>query len=430
MNLRCGNMVIPTVVSLFSGAGGMDLGFIKAGYEVIYANDNDKHACATYRENIGNHIVEASIHDIDIDSIPDCDVIIGGPPCQGFSVAGKMSAEDERSQLVYDFADVVSAKMPRAFVMENVDHLGKSPRFEHTRNSLRKQFEKSGYIVKDAILISSDFGVPQRRRRYFMVGILKNETNEPFLPSPNGQIAPTARDILLSFPRPGEPGNERTINAKITLAAAPVMRKSPYAGMLFNGLGRSVDLDRPIQTLAATFGGNKTPVVDERELREEKKPWIIKYHSKLKDGGDSVFKEAPEFLRRLTVDECIAFQDFPRDYILHGPKSAMFRQIGNAVPPGLASAVSRQLRFHFFPILLKMRKLLPIVKSASKRHKRKHRGGRGFTMQELKGAKINFPEARRMGIMVDKRRRSKNEELLAINIARLKEYKAKQTLSL
>lgn len=346
MNLRCGNMVMPTVVSLFSGAGGMDLGFIKAGYEVIYANDNDKHACATYRENIGNHIVEASIHDIDIDSIPDCDVIIGGPPCQGFSVAGKMSAEDERSQLVYDFADVVSAKMPRAFVMENVDHLGKSPRFDHTRNSLRKQFVKSGYIVQDAILISSDFGVPQRRRRYFMIGLMRTELEEPFIPTPNGKITPTAREILLSFPPPGEQGNERTINAKITLAVGPVMRKSPYAGMLFNGLGRPVNLARPIQTLAATFGGNKTPVVDERELRDGEDPWIVKYHSELKDGKKPVYKEAPEFLRRLTVDECIAFQDFPRDYMFHGSKSSMFRQIGNAVPPGLAFAISKQLLKH------------------------------------------------------------------------------------
>jgi DNA (cytosine-5)-methyltransferase 1 len=335
-----------TVTSLFSGAGGMDLGFINADFHVIYANDYDKHACLTYEKNIAPHIVNESIKTVDYDSIPESDVIIGGPPCQGFSVAGKMSSADERSQLVYDFARVVVAKKPRAFVMENVDHLGKSPRFATTRNSLEKIFTDAGYTVEDGILMASDFGVPQRRKRYFMVGVRKKVSDIPLLPTPNGQKAPTARDILLSFPPPGEPGNNRITNAKINFASRPIMRKSPYAGMLFNGAGRPVDLNRPVQTLAASFGGNKTPIVDERELRDGKSSWIENYHIKLTEGQKPVAGTAPDFLRRMTIDECIVFQDFPRNYNLQGPKSSMFRQIGNAVPPGLANAVALQLLKH------------------------------------------------------------------------------------
>jgi DNA (cytosine-5)-methyltransferase 1 len=403
---------MPTVASLFSGAGGMDLGFKSAGFEIVYANDFDKHACATYRENIGDHIVEASIEDIDVSTIPDCDVMIGGPPCQGFSVAGKMSLEDERSQLVYNFADIVLEKKPRAFVMENVDHLGKSPRFKLTRDSLRELFE-TDYFVQDGILVASDFGVPQRRRRYFMVGLLKteieNQSTEPFLPIPNGKIAPTSRDILLSFPPPGQEGNERTINAKITLAASPVMRKSPYSGMLFNGLGRPVDLNRPIQTLAATFGGNKTPVVDERELRNGEDPWIVDYHSKLNNGMQAVFKEGPDFLRRLTVDECIVFQDFPRNYVLHGPKSAMFRQIGNAVPPGLARVIAKQI----LKILESLKIVLDLVAMVKPQHRspnKKFRRGRAFSLAELKAAGIELWQAKKKGVRIDKRRKSEHKE--------------------
>lgn len=341
-----GGRSVITVTSLFSGAGGMDLGFIDAGFNVIYANDSDENACLTYEKNIGEHIVKDSIKEVEYDSIPASDVIIGGPPCQGYSVAGKMSPEDERSQLVYDFAEVVITKKPRAFVMENVDHLGKSSRFANTRSSLEKIFTNAGYTIEDGILDASHFGVPQRRKRYFMVGVKNPIKDIPLLPIPNGDKAPTARDILLSFPPPGEPGNNRITNAKIIFATNPVMRKSPYSGMLFNGLGRPVDLNRPIQTLAASFGGNKTPIIDERELRDGKPSWIENYHSKLIGGDTPDVGRAPDFLRRMTIDECIVFQDFPREYDLRGPKSSIFRQIGNAVPPGLAKAVALQLLKH------------------------------------------------------------------------------------
>ena len=353
MSLRFRNVAVHTVVSLFSGAGGMDLGFVKAGYDITYANDNEKYACMTYRDNLGHHIHEGPITEVNLDDIPESDVIIGGPPCQGFSVAGRMSPDDERSQLVYDFADVVVAKKPRSFVMENVDHLGKSPRFAVTREALIQRFTEAGYTIDERILLASDYGVPQRRKRYFLIGVLDAVEGLDIFPPPCPGLEKTSREVLSDFFPPGEPGNERTINARITTAATPVMRKSPYSGMLFNGLGRPVDLDRPVQTLAATFGGNKTPIVDEWALRGAKKANASSCGMRgWNYGGKNrppQFGQAPSRLRRLTVDESVTLQGFPADYVLHGPTSALFRQLGNAVPPGLAKAVAEQLKLHLPP---------------------------------------------------------------------------------
>ena len=402
MSLRFRNVAMHTVVSLFSGAGGMDLGFVKAGYDITYANDNEKYACMTYRDNLGHHIHEGPITEVNLDDIPESDVIIGGPPCQGFSVAGRMSPDDERSQLVYDFADVVVAKKPRSFVMENVDHLGKSPRFAVTREALIQRFTEAGYTIDERILLASDYGVPQRRKRYFLIGVLDAVEDLDIFPPPCPGLEKTSREVLSDFFPPGEPGNERTINARITTAATPVMRKSPYSGMLFNGLGRPVDLDRPVQTLAATFGGNKTPIVDEWELRGAKKAkssscgmrgwnygdyplnWAVDYHHLIikadtkahasscgsrgwNYGGKNrppQFGQAPSRLRRLTVDESVALQGFPADYVLHGPTSALFRQLGNAVPPGLAKAVAEQLKLHL-PIDGETPAITPVIEGAS-----------------------------------------------------------------
>ena len=116
----------------------MDVGAIEAGIEVVFANDLDKHACATYKENIGDHIVCGSIYDeiSKMRSLPPVDLVMGGPPCQGFSVAGKMSPHDERSKLVFAFMDVVRIARPTVFVMENVRGLGQLSKFSEVRKEL------------------------------------------------------------------------------------------------------------------------------------------------------------------------------------------------------------------------------------------------------------------------------------------------------
>lgn len=138
----------------------------------------------------------------------------------------------------------------------------------------------------------------------------------------------------------GTGNNTSTCNAKITLTTNPVLRKSAYAGMLFNGLGRPLKLDGYSATLPASMGGNKTPIIDEQALYYNSKPWIEVYHERLQNDMTIAKKEvAPNFLRRLTVDEARVIQTFPLEYRFSGSQSSQYTQIGNAVPCNLAKAV-------------------------------------------------------------------------------------------
>ncbi len=145
---------------------------------------------------------------------------------------------------------------------------------------------------------------------------------------------------MLSLGRAGAEGNNRICKAKVTAAAAPILRKSPYAGMLFNGQGRPLNLDGHSATLPASMGGNRTPIVDDYALYEGKRPWVEEYHETLMRGDAPIdWKSVPTRLRRLTIDEAAAIQSFPRSYRFFGGQSSVFKQIGNAVPCDLAAAV-------------------------------------------------------------------------------------------
>ena len=126
-------------ISLFSGAGGLDIGFKKAGFKIVWANDFDKDACQTYTTNIGSHIVCGDINDYKSElfsKFKNIDAVIGGPPCQGFSVAGKMDPNDPRSQHVWSFVEIVKKLKPKVFVMENVRALGKLKKWQLLRKEL------------------------------------------------------------------------------------------------------------------------------------------------------------------------------------------------------------------------------------------------------------------------------------------------------
>ena len=150
-------------LSLFSGAGGMDLGFRKAGFNVIWANDFNEAACDTYCANIGKEIHRGSLMNYDYAKLPSCDLVFGGPPCQGFSVAGKMDPSDPRSRLVFEFQKVFATKRPRFFVMENVAALARLSRFMEVRTRLLAEYKKMGYAVQFKVLDSQFFATPQRR---------------------------------------------------------------------------------------------------------------------------------------------------------------------------------------------------------------------------------------------------------------------------
>lgn len=332
-------------VSLFSGAGGLDIGAIEAGAKILWANDMKKEACDSYAQNIGEHIHRGDINDFfgDLSQLHEIDLLIGGPPCQGFSVAGKMDASDERSQLVWSYVRALEILKPQAFIMENVKALAALSRWAKVREQLMDRFMNLGYSVNYIVLNASDYDVPQARERVFFIGFKSDTQAIPNLENMlrgYSKKAPSVREALSILDKAGSGNNKSTCNAKITITPNPVLRKSPYAGMLFNGLGRPLKLDGYSATLPASMGGNKTPIIDENALYNYEKPWVESYRDELeKDVCIASKTEVPAFLRRLTVDEARVLQTFPMEYKFCGSQSAQFTQIGNAVPCNLAKAV-------------------------------------------------------------------------------------------
>lgn len=299
------------VVSLFSGAGGLDLGFIKAGHTVIWANDLYADAVDTYRKNIGNHIVFADIKDIPSDAIPDCDIVIGGFPCQGFSVANvKRHEGDQRNTLYKELIRVIEAKKPKFFLAENVKgltNLAKGKVFE----MILSDFVGIGYRVVYKVLNAADYGVPQTRQRVFIVGV-RNDL-----------------DVEYTFPDPTHSkdkvdGKKPWIGVGEALSHIPDpdvdndLKNHVYSKykLQFNGyLGhRPLDPMKPAPTVTAR-GDNK---------------------------GGVVILPHPNGSRRMTGRELAAVQSFPLDYDFCGTLSSVYRQIGNAVPPLLAKALASQ----------------------------------------------------------------------------------------
>lgn len=309
------------VVSLFSGAGGLDLGFIEAGFNVVWANDLFSEAVETYQKNIGQHIVLGDLSEIDADSIPDCDLVIGGFPCQGFSVANTgRNTDDKRNSLYLEFVRIIRQKKPYAFIAENVKgilSLGKGRVFE----TIISDFEEAGYCVNHALLNAADYGVPQRRQRVFLFGIRNDLYNESavghsFPPAATHAQSDKSRilglkpwvgigDALQIIPEPDQPNNLSNHEA------------SKYK-LRFNGyLGhRYVDPSLPCPTLTA---------------RGDDKGGVVIHHH-------------PSNERRLTAREAAIAQSFPIDFVFVGPKTTAYRQIANAVPPLLAMHVAKSVK--------------------------------------------------------------------------------------
>ncbi len=331
----------------------MDVGFSRAGFDVVWANEIDTDACKTYRLN---HEAPIECEDIKklvdkLGSHKDIDLVFGGPPCQGFSVAGKMDPNDERSKLIFTFLDVVEKIKPKAFVLENVKALAVLDKWEPVRNRLFSKARQLGYDFTELILLNAtDYGVPQKRERMFFIGIkgvseIKKSLVgfQEFLDRYK-KVASPIRDIFREIGSIGSGTNRGLCKARITLAKEPILRKSAYAGMIFNGAGRPIDADGYSNTLPASMGGNRTPIVDERQIFNGTKSWIEGYHQTLMEGKKPKNVEPPKYLRRITVEEAARIQTFPQDYKFAGKQNSVYSQIGNAVPCELAFAVGSALR--------------------------------------------------------------------------------------
>lgn len=301
------------VVSLFSGAGGLDLGFANAGHEIAWAVDNWADAVETYRMNFSSPIQLADIRDVPSVMIPECDIVIGGFPCQGFSVANvQRSVDDSRNLLYREFVRVVRDIRPRFFVAENVKgilSLGGGLVFQ----KIVADFESLGYRVSHAVLNAANFGVPQRRERVFIVGSSHGDPWSRPLPT---HVDP--RSAHISGLRPWASIGEALVGLPDP-DAPNVLENHEYTTykLTFNGyLGhRSVDPTLPSPTLTA---------------RGDDKGGVVIHHH-------------PSNLRRLTAREAAILQTFPIDYRFYGPKTSVYRQVANAVPPMLARVVAGSL---------------------------------------------------------------------------------------
>ena len=337
-------------VSLFSGAGGMDVGFIRAGVNVVAAYDIDRDACLTYEANHPEGIINCSDITQNLNNLrkfEGIDIVFGGPPCQGFSVAGKMDPDDPRSKLLWVFMEAVALIKPRSFICENVKALAVLDKWSEIRHELFRLANQLGYTCKLITLNASNFGVPQSRERMFLIGFrdIDDISNLDKQFEHYKKPSSTVRNVISSLGVAGSKDNHRVCNAKITIATKPVMRRSPYAGMMFNGQGRPLNPSGYSCALHASMGGNKTPIIDEGHCYFDEDSWVEWYHDHLMKGGLPFASDAvPKRLRRLTIDEALRIQTFPKDYQFIGRQSSVFRQIGNAVPCDLAQAVAEVIR--------------------------------------------------------------------------------------
>lgn len=340
-------------ISLFTGAGGMDVGFSKAGFNVVWANELDEDACNTYSLNHDSEIAQGDLRDYikKLSNFSDIDVVFGGPPCQGFSVAGKMDPNDERSKLIFSFMDVVEAVKPKAFVLENVKALAVLGKWEPVRKALLERAKSLGFDFAEIVVLNAtEYGVPQKRERMFFIGIKGGNKIPAGILGMKRYIekykkkAPPVKRVLEKLGPVGSENNPSTCKAKITIAKNPILRKSPYAGMLFNGAGRPLDPEGYSNTLPASMGGNRTPIVDENHIFNGGDSWIENYHVKISNGKSPEDFEVPNYLRRITLKEAAEIQTFPENYKFSGRQNSIYKQIGNAVPCELAFAVSAALK--------------------------------------------------------------------------------------
>jgi DNA (cytosine-5)-methyltransferase 1 len=326
------NSYSPKALDLFAGAGGLTLGLHQTGWNVVAAIENDSWAVATYKQNFPHsQVINQDIRSIDFEQFKDIDLIVGGPPCQPFSVAGKQRSQADERDLVPEFIRAVKVVQPLAFIMENVPGL-QTPKHQPYTNWVMQQFRSLGYSVYLDRLDAADYGVPQHRDRLFFIGV---PPGTPFVfPAKThgvgtGQAYLSSGQALADVP-PDEPNT-----AIVTYAKKPVLRPSPWAGMLVNGGGRPINLNQPSPTIPATAGGNRTHIVDPDGI-------LLEYHRHLIAGGQPRIGRV-EGVSRLTLRESARLQSFPDHFTFMGPKTARYRQVGNAVPPKLAQAITQAL---------------------------------------------------------------------------------------
>lgn len=381
-------------LDLFAGAGGFSLGLQQAGIDVVAAIEWDRDAAATYRAMIGDHVIEADIATVDPATLPDVELIAGSPPCQSFSVAGKRDPNDPRGQLWREFVRIVAAKRPAWVLLENVEGIVSMG----VDRPILAAFRALGYRIHRYKLCAHNYGVPQSRYRIFFIG---NRIGAPIKPPPFTHVDPkhvalsgllpwvTVREALgiggaspshtIQAGAHGQPGwsprhqgwyvptddirdspsvtitgNHGHNSSPKRMASLGLKRPAGYVPIMMRDKAkddgsRSVVYDaseRPARTVASD---SRTEISTNSRLSnryaehgdgssfDEPVPTVSA------DRGLEVAAEKSVRYRRLTVRECATLQDFPAWFEFSGSKTSQHRQVGNAVPPGMARALGEMI---------------------------------------------------------------------------------------
>lgn len=335
-----------TVIDLFCGCGGLSLGFERAGFKPVLAIDVWKDALTTYEfNNLGVNTLCADIsmlNPLEIKrkyDISEVDVIIGGPPCQGFSIAGKRIVEDKRNELYKSFVNFVRYFKPRAFVMENVPNI-LSMGDGIVRDSIIKDFEAIGYNVVYKVLLASDYGVPQNRRRAVFVGLKDGIFSFP----PPTVISPIcSKDALSDLPEGTIEDGEAYIKP-IQSDYQRLMRKNSSA---IHNHQITDHTDKTIEIISMVpDGGNYKDLPNElKETRRVNIAWTRLNSQKPSFTIDTGHRHHFHYVynRIPTVRESARLQSFPDDFIFKCSKTSQYKQVGNAVPPLMAEVIAINL---------------------------------------------------------------------------------------
>ena len=299
-----------TAVSLFCGAGGLDLGFEQAGFHTIWANDFDADACKTHQNWSDAKVVCGDISKVDMDEIPDSDIILGGFPCQGFSLSGPRKIDDSRNVLYKHYVRIVREKQPLRFVGENVKGLltmadGK------IIEAIIEEFSECGYDVFYQLVNAKNYNVPQDRERVIICGFRKDLHIRDFELPVSRKIKVTMQDVLTGMP---EPKAEEICNA-------------PYSSR-YMSRNRKRNWDEVSYTI---------PAMAKQVTLYPGSPDMVKVEKDVWKFGEQ------GITRRLSWREAAAIQTFPRDIEFYGDLVSKYKQIGNAVPVKLAECVATHL---------------------------------------------------------------------------------------
>lgn len=340
-------MIDGAVVDLFCGAGGLSLGFKQAGFRPVMAFDFDRHACATYAENLGDHVRQVDLSRVDpqtiarniLDEVGNVDVVAGGPPCQGWSIQRRGDRTDARNDLTIRFADIATAVYPKAIVMENVPTLF-GRRGAKYLDVVEQKLDDAGYRIYKKILDAASFGVPQSRRRAVLVAVQRSFRAEFRFPEPThkGDDFVTVRQAIGDLPSPPPDGSEhpKYPNHKLVKISAVNIERLSYVP---EGGGR---LDVPEHLQLPCHRNDK----GHRHLDVYGRLWWDRPSGTITAMFDNFTRGRfahPVANRNITGREGARLQSFPDNFVFLGPKKDVARQIGNAVAPKMAHAIAAAL---------------------------------------------------------------------------------------